>query len=56
MPQLEQSPDAVVLAEWCAPGLEEWLRRDHEDFHGLICGIVRKEVRKVNVSLAIYAS
>ena len=33
MPQLEESPDAVVFTEGRAPGLEERLRRNHEDFH-----------------------
>ena len=34
--QLDERADPVVLGEWSAPGLEEWLRRDHEDFHSLI--------------------
>jgi hypothetical protein len=33
MTQLEQGANAMVFAEWRAPGLEERLRRDHEDSH-----------------------
>ena len=33
VPELEQRADAVVLAERRAPGLEERLRRDHQDAH-----------------------
>ena len=33
LPEFEQRADPVVLAEGCAPGLEEGLRGDHEDFH-----------------------
>ena len=39
-PELEQRADTVVFAERGAPGLEERLRRDHEDFHGVNQGIV----------------
>ena len=34
VPEIDECPDPVVLAERGAPGLEEGLRRDHEDFHG----------------------
>jgi hypothetical protein len=53
--KLEQRADPMELAERRAPGLEKGLRRYHEDFHGLICGIVRKLSGNVNVSLAISA-
>ena len=33
VPQLEQRANAVVFAEGGAPGLEERLRRDHQDAH-----------------------
>ena len=33
VPEIDECPDAVVFAERGAPGLEEGLRRDHEDFH-----------------------
>ena len=33
MTQIHQRPDAMVFAEGCAPGLEERLRRNHEDTH-----------------------
>ena len=35
MAELEQGADAVVLAERRAPGLEERLRRDHQDLRML---------------------
>ena len=31
--EIDEGPDAVVLAERSAPGLEKRLRRNHEDFH-----------------------
>ena len=51
--QVGERADAVVLAERGAPGLEERLRRQHEDLHRFEHGIVGKHDRKVNVSLAI---
>ena len=53
MAELEQRTDAVVLAERRAPGLEERLRRDHQDFHDLVPGIVGNAPGKVNVTLAV---
>jgi hypothetical protein len=53
MAELEQRTDAMVLAERRAPGLEERLRRDHQDFHDLVLGIVGNAPGKVNVTLAV---
>ncbi len=36
MAQLEQGANAMVFAERRAPGLEERLRRDHEDLHAVV--------------------
>ena len=33
VPELEERPDAVILAEGRATGLEEGLRSDHQDAH-----------------------
>ena len=42
VPEIEQGADAVVFAERGAPGLEERLRRNHEDFHRSEPGNCRK--------------
>ena len=42
VPEIDECPDAVVLAERGAPGLEEGLRRNHEDFHRVEPGNCRK--------------
>jgi hypothetical protein len=53
--EVEQRPDAVVLAEGRPPRLEERLGGDHEDFHENCREIVRTVAGVVNVSLAAVA-
>src|SRR5262245_16257013 len=36
MPEIDERPDAVKLAERCTSGLEERLGRDHQDAHGFV--------------------
>jgi hypothetical protein len=35
MPELDERANAMILAERGAPGLEERLRRDHQNPHGI---------------------